>query len=178
MIYGYNIQLCQTLCSAQRNQLQPLLWLVCSSRLKTAHFQAEEMKYQHKMKTCTLQKGSGSKKEAGPLKKHLLIFNALAQALCNALPSALSLARTLLPHGGSQMGPPGHIHQTPSKNYARGEKGECKYSQRPIYYSHFDFPLSFMQHLLPVRNIQNYYGSSSLDILIPGKNQSILKNIA
>lgn len=156
MIYGHSIQLCQTLCSAQRNQLKPLLWLVCSSWLKTVHFQAEEMKYRQEMKACSLQKGSGSKKEAGALEKQLLIFSALAQALRNALPSALSLARTLLPHGGSQTGPPGHIHQALPKNYARAEKGECKCSQRPIYYSHFDFPLSFMQHSLSVKNIQNY----------------------
>lgn len=67
----------------------------------------------------------------------------------------------LPPHGGSQTGPPGNIHQALSKNYARAEKGECKCSQRLIYYSRFDFPLSFMQHSPPVRNIQNYYGSGS-----------------
>jgi len=55
----------QTLCSAQRNRLKPLLWPVCSSWLKTSHFQTEKMKYQHEMKTFSLQKGSGSKKAAG-----------------------------------------------------------------------------------------------------------------
>lgn len=170
MIYGDNIQLCQTLCSAQRHQLKPLWSLVCSSWVKTSHFQAEKMKYQQEIQTCSLQKGSGSTKEAGPLEKHLLIFNALTQALCKVLPSALSLARTLLPRGASQTGSPGHIHQAPSKNYARAEKGESKCSQRPTHHSHFDLPLSFMQHSLPVRNIHNYYGSSSLAILTPGKN--------
>lgn len=64
VIYGYKIQLYQTLCSFQRHQLKSL-------RVQPAHFQAMhagEMEYQHEMKALLpadlLEKYKGSRSPA------------------------------------------------------------------------------------------------------------------
>lgn len=151
MIYGYNIQLCQTLCSFQRNQLKPLLWPACCGLNLYICRPCTEKKWNTNMKwkLAACKYAPEVKGKQDPLRSTCLFSEHCHRHPANTLASALSLEGTLLPRGGSQTGAPGHIHQA-LLNYCV-KKGECKCSQRPTKHSHFDFPLSFVLLSLPVR---------------------------
>lgn len=125
------------------------------------------MKYQHEMKACSLQICSGGKREAGPLEKHLFVFRALSQAprkhagLCPF--SGRNIAATWgEPNRSSWAHPSSPVELLCEKRSASAARELPNIltliSLFPLCYSH-------------------YQSGSSLDILIAGENQSILKNV-
>lgn len=119
------------------------------------------------MKACSLQICSGGKREAEPLEKHLFVFRALSQAprkhagLCPFSGRNIAAMRGE-PDRSSWAHPSSPVELLCEKRSASAARELPNIltliSLFPLCYSH-------------------YQSGSSLDILIAGENQSILKNV-